>query len=85
MARLCTCVRSLSRISNKSVAISRHWSKVRLTILIRSDDFQVDRSVESRIGERLDLLSIGVDIYNVRILKANSVVHQYTYRIRSRV
>jgi hypothetical protein len=54
-------------------------SEVTLTALIRSDDFQINRPVESRIGERFNLFNIGVVVDYVRLVQANGVVHQHTY------
>lgn len=47
-------------------------------MLVRSDYFQVNWTMKSRVGKALDLLSVGVDIHNIRVMQTSGIVHEHT-------
>jgi hypothetical protein len=67
------CARSLHPI----IICCLEEPKRKQTFLVRADDGQVNRTVQSRLGKSLKLLGISVHIHNIRVMQASSVIHEH--------
>lgn len=76
------CAHNLSRDQGQEIVLKTATTGYHLedeqTLLVRSDYFQVDWTVKSRRGKALDLLRVGIDIHNIRVVQTSGIVHEHT-------
>jgi hypothetical protein len=79
------CAHNLSRNQGQEIVLKTTTTGCHLedgqTLLVRSDYFQVNWTVKSRRGKALDLLRVGIDIHNIRVVQTSGIVHEHTLRL----
>lgn len=76
------CAHNLSRDQGQEIVLKTATTGYHLeheqTLLVRSDYFQVNWTVKSRRGKALDLLRVGINIHNIRVVQTSGIVHEHT-------